>query len=160
MAIIANTAPASASARTVTPVPARLSALHTPDDAGKLLLRVMLGALILLHGIAKVRGGIDPIIDVVANIGLPPVVAYCVYLGEVVAPLLLIAGLWTRLAAGVIAINMVAAIVLMHSTDLGALLPTGGWAIELQALYLAMALAIVLLGAGRLALGNASVSSS
>ena len=126
----------------------------TLDDLAKLLLRVTLGALMLLHGIAKLQSGIDPIIDAVANAGLPPVLAYGVFLGEVLAPLLLIAGVWSRLAAGVIAINMVAAIALMHATDFGTLTRTGGWALELQAFYLVVALAIALLGAGRFALGN------
>jgi putative oxidoreductase len=62
------------------------------DDAAKLLLRLTLGALMLLHGIAKVRGGIDSIIDAVANAGLPPLLAYGVFVGEVLAPLMLIVG--------------------------------------------------------------------
>jgi putative oxidoreductase len=147
MAITMNTPPTRAAA----PVQIRT----TLDDLAKLLLRVTLGGLMLLHGIAKLQNGIDPIIDAVANAGLPPVVAYGVFLGEVLAPLLLIAGVWTRLAAGVIAINMVVAIALMHGTDFGTLTRSGGWALELQAFYLVVALAIALLGAGRFGLGNA-----
>ncbi len=120
-------------------------------DAGKLLLRITLGVLMLLHGIAKMRTGIDPIIDAVATAGLPPVLAYGVFVGEVLAPLLLIAGVWTRTAALVIAVNMVFAIALMHSADLATLTKSGGWAIELQALYLALALGIALIGPGRYA---------
>jgi putative oxidoreductase len=147
MAITMNTQPTRAAA----PVQIRT----TLDDLAKLLLRVTLGGLMLLHGIAKLQNGIDPIIDAVANAGLPPVLAYGVFLGEVLAPLLLIAGVWTRLAAGVIAINMVVAIALMHGTDFGTLTRSGGWALELQAFYLVVALAIALLGAGRFGLGNA-----
>ncbi len=148
MAVTMNTPPTRAAA------PAQVRA-PTLDDLAKLLLRVTLGALTLLHGIAKLQNGIDPIIDAVANAGLPPVLAYGVFVGEVLAPLLLIAGVWTRLAAGVIVINMVAAIALMHATDLGTLSRTGGWALELQAFYLVVALAVALLGAGRFGLGNA-----
>jgi putative oxidoreductase len=121
------------------------------DDAGKLLLRWMLGGLMLLHGIAKVRSGIDPIIDAVANAGLPPVLAYGVFIGEVVAPLMLIVGWWTRPAALVIVVNMIVAIALMHGADVATLSRTGGWAIELQVFYLVVAVAIALLGAGRFA---------
>ena len=41
------------------------------DDAGKLVLRLTLGILILLHGIAKITGGVGPILGMVAKAGLP-----------------------------------------------------------------------------------------
>jgi putative oxidoreductase len=124
------------------------------DDLGKLLLRVTLGALMLLHGIAKMQNGIDPIIDAVAKTGLPPILAYGVFVGEVLAPLLLIAGVWTRTAALLVVVNMAVAIALMHAGDIATLSRSGGWAIELQALFLALALAVALLGPGRLAAGR------
>ncbi len=125
------------------------------EDSAKLLLRVALGLLVLLHGIGKFNGGIDFVLAAVSKAGLPPALAYLVYVGEVVAPLLLIAGAWTRPAAIVIAINMVVAIALVHLGQLGSLAPTGGWAIELQALYLVTAVAVALLGAGRFSLARA-----
>jgi putative oxidoreductase len=118
------------------------------------LLRLTLGLLMLLHGIAKVTGGIDPILGMVAKAGLPSALGYLVYVGEIAAPLLLIVGAWTCAAALVIAINMVVAVALVHASQLATLLPTGGWALELQAFYLAMALAIALLGAGRFSVGG------
>ena len=124
------------------------------DDIGKLLLRLTLGVLILLHGIAKVVGGPGFILGVVAKAGLPSVLAYGVYVGEVLAPLLLIAGIWTRAAAIVVAVNMVAAIFLVHSGELLQLTKTGGWALELQGLFLAMAVALAFLGAGRYSVGG------
>lgn len=124
------------------------------QDTAKLLLRLTLGVLTLLHGIAKVTGGIDPILGMVAKAGLPSAIGYGVYVGEVLAPLLLIVGTWTRAAAIVIAINMIAAVALAHVAQLATLSPTGGWALELQGFYLAMALAIALLGAGRVSAGG------
>jgi len=73
------------------------------EDVGKLALRIALGVLILFHGVAKLTGGIDFITDVVVKAGLPSFVAYGVYVGEVVAPLMLIAGWHTRLGAALIA---------------------------------------------------------
>lgn len=138
-----------------TPVPVRVAGLGLDlEDLAKLLLRVSLGLLMLLHGVAKVSNGIDPILGAVAQAGLPAALAYGVYLGEVVAPLLLIAGVWTRAAAIVVAINMVVAVALVHLDDLGSLSANGGWALELQALYLVSALAVALLGAGRIAAGS------
>jgi len=124
------------------------------SDTAKLLLRLALGLLILLHGISKIRGGPGFILDVVEKAGLPHPFGYLVYVGEVLAPLLVILGLWTRAAALVIAINMVVAILLVHTGQLLQLSPEGGWALELQGLYLAVPIAIALLGAGRYSLGG------
>ena len=137
------------------PEPARLTGL-TPDldDSAKLLLRVSLGLLLLLHGVAKISNGIDPILGAVAQAGFPAALAYGVYVGEVIAPLLLIAGVWTRAAAIVVAINMVVAVALMHQADLGLLSDSGGWALELQAFYFVSAVAVALLGPGRFAAGS------
>jgi putative oxidoreductase len=117
-------------------------------DLGLLVLRVVLGVLILLHGIAKVKGGVGFIEQTVTAQGLPAALAYGAYVGEVLAPLLLIAGLFGRLAAGVVAINMVVAVGLVHMGDLGKLNQTGGWQLELQAMYLFSALALALTGPG------------
>ncbi|HWV62659.1 MAG TPA: DoxX family protein, partial [Oxalicibacterium sp.] len=76
------------------------------DDLGKLLLRVVLGVLILLHGISKIMAGPAFVISTATQAGLPAAIGYLVYLGEVVAPILLIVGLWSRLAALIIAGNM------------------------------------------------------
>ena len=125
------------------------------DDTGKLILRLSLGVIILLHGIAKITGGVDGIVGMVGKAGLPSAFGYLVYVGEVLAPLLLIVGLWTRLAALVVAINMVVAIVLVHMGELFSLNQQGGWALELQGMFLFAAIAIVLLGAGRFSVGGA-----
>jgi putative oxidoreductase len=121
---------------------------------GKLLLRVALGGLILLHGIAKVIGGADRIVGMVVEIGMPAAFGYLVYIGEVIAPILVIIGLWTRPAALVIAINMIVAVWLVHSGELFMLSKTGGWALELQGMFLFTAIAIALLGAGLLSVGG------
>jgi putative oxidoreductase len=121
-------------------------------DAGKLLLRLTLGILILLHGIAKVVGGPAFIVGLVEKMGLPGFFGYAVYLGEVLAPLLLILGLWTRIAALVVAANMAVAVVLVHMGELFSRNQGGGWALELQGMFLFSALAIALIGPGRFAL--------
>jgi putative oxidoreductase len=129
---------------------------NTSEDFGKLILRVTLAILILLHGIAKVQNGVSGIEGMVTKIGLPPAFAYMVYVGEVIAPLLVLFGLMTRPAALIIAVNMVFAVVLAHSQDLFSLTKTGGWALELQAMFLASALAVAFLGAGRYSIGGQS----
>jgi putative oxidoreductase len=66
----------------------------------------------------------------------------------------MMAGLFTRAAAGVVVINMIVALGLVHMADLFALTKQGGWALELQGLYLFGALTVVLLGAGRFSIGG------
>jgi hypothetical protein len=51
------------------------------DDTGKFILRVSLGVLILLHGIAKLQGGVGFISGMLAQHGLPGALAYLVYIG-------------------------------------------------------------------------------
>lgn len=124
------------------------------EDAGKLALRSVLAILMLFHGIAKIIGGADSITGLVAKIGLPSTLGYLVYVGEVLAPLLVLLGLWTRVAALVIALNMVMAVLLVHIDELFDVTKTGGWALELQGFYLATAIAVALLGAGRYSIGG------
>lgn len=128
----------------------------TLDDLAKLLLRLVLGILILLHGWAKVRHGIGGIEAMLSIRGLPAFLAWGVYIGEVVAPLLLIAGIWTRMAAALIALNMMVAVALAHVGHLTQFTSSGGWRLELQAMFLVGAFAILLLGAGRYAAGGRS----
>lgn len=150
-AVAANTARAPiAPSSLATPSPATL------DDSGKLLLRVVIGVLVLLHGIFKLSAGVGFIGGMLAKAGLPGGLAYLVYVGEIAAPLLMIAGVWTRAAAGVVVINMLVAFGLVHMADLFAMTKQGGWALELQGLYLFGALTVVLLGAGRFSIGGRS----
>ncbi|MDP9898819.1 DoxX family protein [Variovorax ginsengisoli] len=126
------------------------------DDTGKLILRLALGILILLHGIAKLSSGVGFVSGMLASHGLPSALAYLVYVGEIVAPVLVIVGVFTRPAALVIAINMLFAFWLVHMKDLLVIGKTGGWALELQGIFLFTAIAVAFLGAGRLSLGGTS----
>lgn len=125
------------------------------EDAGKLVLRVALAVLMLFHGVSKLVGGIGFITGLMAKFGLPPALGYLVFVGEVLAPLLILAGIWTRAAALVLAGNMVVAVLLVHTAQFFTMTQTGGWALELQAFYFASALAVALLGAGRYSVGGA-----
>ena len=118
------------------------------NDTGKLILRLALGALILFHGISKLSTGIDGIASMVTADGLPAYVAYGVYIGEVLAPLMVLAGWYSRIGAGIIAVNMLFAVALVHRGDVFTLGESGGWALELQGMFLFTALAIACLGPG------------
>lgn len=118
-------------------------------DIGKLILRSTLAILILLHGVSKLINGADFITTLVSQAGLHAVVGNLVYVGEVVAPLLVLLGLWARIGGLIIAINMVVAILLVHTGEFFHMNQMGGWTLELQGMYLATALAVFFLGAGR-----------
>jgi putative oxidoreductase len=131
-----------------------IDTLRNTDDAGKLVLRAVLAAMLLFHGISKMHNGIGFIADMLAKAGLPAVFGYGVYIGEVVAPLFILAGLFTRPAALVIAINMIVAVLLAHTSQFFTTNDTGGWALELQGMFFFAAIAIALLGAGRFSIGG------
>ena len=121
----------------------------TQSDLGKLVLRLALGILILLHGIAKLKGGTAGIVGMVEGAGLPGVLGYAVLIGEVLAPLMVIAGFHARIGAALIAINMIVAVALAHMGELARRGQSGGWALELQGMFLFTAIALVFLGPGR-----------
>lgn len=124
------------------------------DHAGKLVLRLSVGGLLLLHGLHKLTHGVQGIMGMLAARGWPEFFAYGAYVGEVVAPLLLIIGLFTRPAALIVVVHMLMAFYLAHTGQLLSIDRSGGWALELQGMFLFGALAIFLLGAGRYSMGS------
>jgi putative oxidoreductase len=124
-------------------------------DAGRLVLRVVLAILLLFHGVSKVIGGVGFVAGMLAKVGLPAGLGYLVYIGEVVAPALILVGLLTRAAALIVVVNMIVALLLVHTGQFFSLSETGGWALELQGMYLGSAVALALLGAGRYSIGGA-----
>ena len=124
------------------------------ENTGKLILRLMLGILILTHGISKLTNGVDWMDDKLTASGLPVFFKYGVYVGEVVAPLLVILGLYTRAGAWLIAVNMLFAIGLVHWGEAFAITENGALAIEKQYLFMFSAIALALIGPGRYAINQ------
>ncbi len=122
-------------------------------DVGRLILRFCVGGLMLFHGLAKIMhpGSLDFIGGMLSANGLPTMLAYGVYIGEVLAPLMVVVGYQARVGGLLIVINMALALFLAHTGDFFSLSEHGGWAVELQMFYLLSALAVVFLGSGKLA---------
>jgi putative oxidoreductase len=118
-------------------------------DLGKLIVRLTLGGLLLFHGVAKLFNGIGGIESMLVAHGIPAFFAYGVFIGEVIAPLMVILGYHTRIGALLIVFNMLVAIALAHSGQLMSLGSSGGWRLELQGFFLFIALALIFLGPGR-----------
>lgn len=127
--------------------------LHN-DAFGKLIIRLSVGILIVFHGAAKVLhpDSLGFIRSMLEGAGLPDALAYGVYVGEIIAPLMIVLGVYCRLGAVVVVVNMLFAIWLAHADDIFSVTDHGGWALELQGFYLFTALALVFLGSGRYAI--------
>ncbi|WP_073169557.1 DoxX family protein [Tangfeifania diversioriginum] len=123
---------------------------------GLLILRLTLGVLMLFHGYTKIINGVEGIENTLIDKGLPGFIAYGVYVGEVIAPLMLIVGFRTRLAAFLFSFNMVVAAILAHPNDILALTDYGTWAIETLGLFLFGGLALVFMGGGKFAISSKS----
>lgn len=121
-------------------------------DIGLLITRIAVGLLMLPHGIAKISKGVGGISEELIEHGIPGFIAYGVYIGEIVAPLLLLVGYRTRLAAAVFLINMLVIIFIFHPDDLTEFTKHGGWKLELAGLFLLGSLSLLFTGGGKYAL--------
>lgn len=112
-----------------------------------LAMRLVLGAIILDHGYHKVFGGLHRHVDLVTSIGLPAWSAYLSAFTEFFGGLLILLGLFTRVAAFAICINLSVAIAKVHFHN--GLMGNGGYEFPLSLATLAFAL--IFLGGGPIA---------
>jgi putative oxidoreductase len=113
-----------------------------------LVLRLALGAVMTAHGYHKVNGHMHEFASFVASMGIPAWLGYASALTEFLGGILLMAGLFTRAVAFAISIDMCVAIAKVHWKH--GLLGTGGY--EFPLALAAIALALIFLGAGPIAL--------
>lgn len=118
-------------------------------DLGILLLRIVTGGLMLFYGIAKLTHGHDFIRQILAEKGLPEFLWMGVPVGEVLAPLLLILGVFSRLSGLMIAVVMAFALYLAHGMSAFALNENGGLDGELGLLYMFAGSALFFIGGGK-----------
>ncbi len=119
------------------------------DNLGKLLLRVSIACLLIFHGYSKLLNGIGFIEAILIEKDLPVFLAYGIYLGEILAPVLLIIGFKTRFAAFLMLSTMLSAIYLVHFDSIIELTKQGALSLELQYLYLISAIVILIIGPGK-----------
>lgn len=122
---------------------------YTNDDLAKLLLRLMVAILMLFHGYSKVIHGVDGMMGMLEGHGIPGFVAYGVYLGEIIAPLMLIVGFRVKLATITIIGTMIFILSVPYADKIFTLTQQGAWAIELHMFYIMSSICIFLLGAGK-----------
>ena len=129
---------------------------NTRLNTGLILLRITVGTLLFTHGLIKITNGVEGIANMLTSKGLPAFVAYGVYAGEIIAPILLVIGFRARLAAVVIFINMLVVFFIARPQDLFALNAMGLWEMELAAFYLFGSIILFFTGAGKYAVSKAS----
>ncbi len=124
------------------------------QDLAKLLLRLTSGGILLFHGVHKVFVEIDHVKVIVKNAGLPEVLAYGNIVGEFVAPIFVLLGFKTRIAAAIIAFNMLLSVLIGHRDIMFSINDYGGWMIETNVLYMMTAVVLFFTGAGRYSLSG------
>lgn len=120
-------------------------------ELGLLILRVVLGATFLTHGISKFSAGIAGTVGWFDSIGIPGSFAYVVAIIEIVGGIAMILGIGTRIVGLIFALLMVGAI-------FTAKIPVGflgngqmaGW--ELDLAFLAMSVVLFMSGSEKFAL--------
>jgi putative oxidoreductase len=127
--------------------------MHNQDIA-KLLLRLTCGGILLFHGVHKVFVEVDHVKAIVENAGMPEFIAYGNIIGEFVAPIFILAGFKTRIAAVVVAFNMLLSILIAHPDIMFSVNNYGGWMIETNVLYMMTAVVLFFSGAGKYSLSR------
>jgi putative oxidoreductase len=112
-----------------------------------LVMRLALGAVLVGHGYAKVFGGLHHHAQLVAGLGLPAWTAYLSSFTEFLGGILVLLGLFTRLAAFAICINLCVAIAKVNFHN--GLMGNGGY--EFPLALAALAFALIFLGGGPIA---------
>jgi len=121
------------------------------EETAKLIVRVAVGALILLHTWAVINGE-EAIRDTLASWGLPVALAWTAVIFEGIAPIMVILGVYARAGAWMMTFWMVMAFALahIHTGHIFQLAQNGvGWRVEGPFFFLALSLAVAMLGAGR-----------
>ena len=119
----------------------------TNSDIGLLIVRIALGGIIFFHGFHKITHGIADQFQILANNGIPGVFIYFVYVSEVLAPVLIVLGIFTRLSSLSIFVTM---IVIFYALPFPIGMDEhGAMNIESQLYFLLLSVALFFTGPGR-----------
>lgn len=121
-------------------------------DIGLFLLRTSIAINMLIYGITKFTNGISFISDLLESYGLPSFLSYGVYVGEILAPILIIIGYRTRAAGLIFAVNCLVAILMVQLPNILSLNEFGGWYVGPIFIYLIFGISMYFTGPGKIAL--------
>ena len=122
-------------------------------DLGLLFLRLGLGICIFMHGFGKILHGVGGVKSILVGAGLPGFLAYFAYLGEVLAPIMIAVGFYSRVG-GVLVFG--SSLVILYSfyglSNLLDITNVNGFKAELIYLYIAISLCVISSGSGKYAI--------
>ena len=122
-------------------------------DLGILFARLGLGICLFMNGFAKILHGIDGVKSILTKAGLPEIMAYSSYIGEVVALIMIILGIFSRIGALLITGTSLTIMCAYHGLgNLLELTNAGGFKAEILYLYIALLLCIIFNGSGKYAI--------
>jgi putative oxidoreductase len=123
---------------------------YTPYFA--LLLRVVVGVSMVMHGYPKLKNP-KPSVEWTKGMGVPAIATYLVIILEFFGGIALVIGLIVPIVAFFIALEMIG-ITVMKKTKMKAtyLARQNGTSYEIDALYLLLAITLIVLGAGALSI--------
>jgi putative oxidoreductase len=131
-----------------------LSPMNRLAEFAPLVVRLIAGIIMAAHGLQKLQAGPANFGGLLAQLGvpLPTLMGYVVTLVEILGGILLIAGLFSRLAALLLTIDLVVAILLVK-VNVGLIAPPQqGAGAELDLALIAGFLVILFAGPGSLSL--------
>jgi len=131
------------------------STLNRGRPAAPLVLRIVIGGLFIWHGIDKFDVGISMIEEMFTMWGVaaPGLTAPLTAVVEIVAGIMLVVGLGTRVAAMALSVVMIGALIYVKQ-DLGIISSQPMPGAELDLALLAGLVAVIVLGPGRLSLDH------
>ena len=121
------------------------------------LFRIAIPFTMLIYGIDKIRNGTGFIGSLLEAYGLPLILANGVFVGEIIAPLMLLIGFRTRMAGLLLSFNCLLAILMAQTQNILTLNPFGGWSLDLLFIYLMAGIAFYYSGAGKHAISTSNL---
>lgn len=122
-------------------------------DLGLLILRLGLGICLFMHGFGKILHGVSGVKSILVGAGLPSFLSYFAYLGEILAPIMIAVGFYSRAGAALV---FASSIIILYSffgfSNLLELNSVNGFKAELIYLYIAMSICIIFSGSGKYAI--------
>lgn len=120
------------------------------ENNGLLILRLTIGLVLLMAGLQKIftLNQMDEYAEAITLLKLPANAVYAFIPFEIIAPIMLILGVFSRVVAGLIVIYLFISVFMLQFEFIFMLIPGKGHALESELLLLFTSLAICCLGSG------------
>lgn len=137
------------------------SLMRTTNDIVPFIARITLALFILPHGLQKSAGlfgdyAIAGTVGFMESVGVPTALAYVAIAVESIGGIALLFGVFGRLAAAALGVQMITAALMMHRASFFVGQQGGGF--ELHLLAVGLALIVLLKGSGRWSVDGATPS--